>query len=176
MKHTTEEMKTLLEKIQKKYGFINQGDKFDNCRITKNEVMNIEIYNLIDKSIDNRYYKLRKLIDDNKLWGRFNFHYINSIVLSYSIENGIGDQYFHFPNSLDCNVFDDKCCLFVNTESSFDALYEKYKKKCEDYFIQIETNIKQAKIQMDKDNIEKMFNPNYENWCDVPDISTLLSQ
>lgn len=166
MKHTTEEMKALLEKIQKKYGFLYQSDKFDNCHITKNEVANIEVHNLIDKSIEKRHNSLYKLIEDNKLWGRCILQYVNPIVLTYSIENGVGGQYFHFPTSLGCNVFDDKCCLFVNTESSFDVLYEKYKKSCEDYFIKIETDIKQAKIQLNKDNIEKMFNPNYVNFLD----------
>lgn len=161
MKHTTEEMKALLEKIQKKYGFSHQSKKFDNCHITKNEVVNIEAHNLIDESINNRHNNLHKLIEDNKLWGRCIIQYVNPIILTYTIENGVGGQYFNFPNSLDCNIFDDKCCLFVNTESSFDVLYEKYKKSCEDYFIKIETDIKQAKIQLNKDNIEKMFNPNY---------------
>lgn len=160
MKHTTEEMIALLEKIQKKYGLFYQNEKYDTI-IGDKKPVKVEYHKLYDLSIKNKYEFLTHQINKNDLLSRCHIDYICPIVLTYDTENDVGGQYFHFPALMKGNIFDEKNLYNINTESSFDALYEKYKKNCEDYFIKMEYDIKQAKVQLDKDNIEKMFNPNY---------------
>lgn len=164
MKHTTEEMIALIEKFQKKYGLFYQCEKYDtviDTIIGTKETVKVEYHKLWDLSIKNKYESLQHQINNNNLWNRCHIDYICPIVLTYDTENGVGGQYLHFPASMKGNIFDEKNLYNINTESSFDALYEKYKKNSEDYFIKVEYDIKQAKVQLDKDNIEKMFNPNY---------------
>lgn len=160
MKQTTEEMLALIEKIQKKYGFFYQCEKYENVIVGK-KTIKVECHKLFDLSIQNKHKFLMHQIDKNDLWDRCNINYVCPIVLTYDTNDGVGGQYLHFPTSLHCNIFDEKSCYDINTESQFDALYEKYKKSCEDYFRKIEYELKQAKVQLDKDNIEKIFNPNY---------------
>lgn len=164
MKHTTEEMIKLIEKIQKKYGLYYQCEKYDtiiDTIIGTKETVKVEYHKLYDLSIKNKYESLQHQINNTNLWNRCHIDYICPIVLTYDTENGVGGQYIHFPASMNGNIFDEKNLYNINTESSFDALYEKYKKNCEDYFIKVEYDIKQANVQLDKDNIEKLFNPNY---------------
>ena len=164
MKHTTEEMIVLIEKIQKKYGLFYQCEKYDTLIETiigTKKTVKVECHKLYDLSIKNKYESLQHKINNNNLWNRCHIDYICPIVLTYDTENGVGGQYLHFPASLNGNILNEKNLYNINTESSFDSLYEKYKKNSEDYFIKVEYDIKQAKVQMDKDNIERMFNPNY---------------
>ena len=165
MKHTTEEMIAILEKIKKKYGFFYQCEHYDNV-IGCKKTVKMECHKLFDLSVKKKHDSLRNQIDNNNLWCRCSLNYVCPVVLEYSTEDGVGGQYFKFPSSLNCNIFYDKNCYYINTESSFDALYEKYKKKYEEYYIKLEYDIKQAKIQANKDNIEKMFNPNYVSDAD----------
>ena len=173
MKHTTEEMIAILNKIQQKYGFFYQCEKYDNV-IGCKKTVKMECHKLFDLYIKNKHDILRNQIENNNLWNRCTLSYVCPVVLEYETEDGVGGQYFKFPSSLDCNIFYRKNVYNINTESSFDALYEKYKKKYEDYYIKLEYDIKQAKIQSNKDNIEKMFNPNYVSPAD--DFFTKLAK
>lgn len=174
MKHTTEEMKEMLISIKDKYDFIYQSQAYDNH--INGKVIKTEVHQLMDKSIQNKHNSLLKLIEDNKLWGRCTLQYVNPIVLVYYIEDGVGRQYFHFPNALDCNMFDEKNCLNINTKSSFDALYSKYKKGYDELYIKNEYDAKQALIEMRKENIERIFNPNYKSQIDCDDFFTKLAK
>ena len=171
MKHTTEEMKDMLYRIREKYDFIYQSQAYDNHKDGK--VIKTEVYQLMDKSIQYRHNSLLKLIEDNKLWGRCTLHYVNPVILVYYVEDGVGGQYFNFPNALDCNIFDEKSCLNINTESSFDALYSKYKKGYDELYIKNEYEAKQALIDMRKENIERIFNPNYKSFSEDDFFSKL---
>lgn len=171
MKHTTEEMIAILEKIHQKYGFFYQCEKYDT--IVDGKTVKRECHKLFDVAIKNKHDILRNQIEGNDLWNRCSLNYVCPVVLEYETEDGIGGQYFKFPSDINCNIFYEKNCYNINTESSFDALYEKYKKKYEDYYIKLEYDIKQAKIQASKDNIEKMFNPNYVS--DADDFFTKLA-
>ena len=134
MKHSTEEMIALIEKIQKKYGLYHQNEKYDtiiDTIIGTKETVKVEYHKLYDLSIKNKYEFLTHQINKNDLFSRCHIDYICPIVLTYDTENGVGGQYFHFPTSMKCNIFDEKNLYNINTESSFDALYEKYKKNCE---------------------------------------------
>lgn len=172
MRHTTEEMIAIIEKLQKKYGFLYQCEKYD--KIIGEQTIKMECHKLFDLSIKNKHDILRNQIDNNDLWNRCTLSYVCPVVLKYDTEDGVGGQYFHFPSKMDCNIFYRKNVYNINTESSFDALYEKYKKKYEEYYIKLEYDIKQAKIQLNKDNIEKMFNPNYVSPAD--DFFTKLAK
>ena len=173
MTHTTEEMKEMLNRIKEKYDFIYQSQAFDNH--INGKVIKTEVHQLMDKTIQNKHNSLLKLIEDNQLWGRCNLQYVNPIVLVYYIEDDVGRQYFHFPNALDCNIFDEKNCLNINTKSSFDALYSKYKKGYDELYIKNEYDVKQAIIEMRKENIERIFNPNYKSQIDCDDFFTKLA-
>ncbi len=174
MKHTTEEMKEMLNRIKEKYDFIYQSQAFDNH--INGKVIKTEVHQLMDKTIQNKHNSLLKLIEDNQLWGRCVLQYVNPIVLVYYIEDDVGRQYFHFPNALDCNIFDEKNCLNINTKSSFDALYSKYKKGYDELYIKNEYDVKQAIIEMRKENIERIFNPNYKSQIDCDDFFTKLAR
>jgi len=174
MKHTTEEMKEMLNRIKEKYDLAYQSQAFDNHINGKS--VKTEVHQLIDKSIEYKHNSLVKLVDENQLWGMCNLKYVNPIVLTYTIEDGVGKQHFHFPAALDCNVFDDKKCLFINTESSFDVLYAKYKKGYDELYIKNEYDAKQALIEMRKENIERIFNPNYKSQFECDDFFKKLAR
>lgn len=164
MKHTTEEMKEMLISIKDKYDFSYQSQAYDNH--INGKVIKTEVHQLMDNTIQNKHNSLLKLIEDNQLWGRCTLQYVNPIVLVYYIEDGVGRQYFNFPNALNCNVFDEKSCFNINTKSSFDALYSKYKKEYDELYIKNEYDAKQALVEMRKENIERIFNPNYKSHFD----------
>ena len=109
------------------------------------------------------------------MWDRCVLRYVNPIVLVYYIEDGVGRQYFYFPNALDCNIFDEKSCLNINIKSSFDALYSKYKKEYDELYIKNEYDAKQALIEVRKENIERIFNPNYKRPFNDDDFFTKLA-
>lgn len=173
MIHTTEEMKELLISIKNKYGFIYQSQAFDNH--IDGKVIKTEVHQLFDNTIQNKHNSLLKLIEENKMWDRCVLRYVNPIVLVYYIEDGVGRQYFYFPNALDCNIFDEKHCLNINTQSSFDALYSKYKKGYDELYIKNEYDAKQALIEMRKENIERIFNPNYKSQFECDDFFKKLA-
>lgn len=173
MKHTTEEMIEMLNHIKEKYGFIHQIQSFDNH--INGKAIKTEVHLLMDDTIQNKHNSLLKLIEENKMWDRCVLHYVNPIVLVYYIEDSVGRQYFHFPNALDWNIFDEKSCLNINTKSSFDALYSKYKKEYDELYIKNEYNAKQALIEVRKENIERIFNPNYQRPFNDDDFFTKLA-
>ena len=173
MIHTTEEMKEMLISIKNKYGFIYQSQAFDNH--IDGKVIKTEVHQLFDNTIQNKQNSLLKLIEENKMWDRCVLRYVNPIVLVYYIEDGVGRQYFYFPNALDCNIFDEKSCLNINTKSSFDALYSKYKKEYDELYIKNEYDFKQALIEMRKENIERIFNSNYKSQFECDDFFKILA-
>ena len=108
MKHTTEEMIALIEKIQKKYGFFYQCEKYDtiiDTIIGDKKTVRVEYHKLYDLSIKNKYEFLSHQINNNNLWNRCHIDYICPIVLTYDTENGVGGQYLHLPISMKCNFF-----------------------------------------------------------------------
>ena len=173
MKHTTEEMKEMLISIKNEYGFLYQSQAYDNH--IDGKVIKTEVHQLMDNTIQNKHNSLLKLIEENKMWDRCVLRYVNPIVLVYYIEDGVGRQYFYFPNALDCNIFDEKSCLNINTKSSFDALYSKYKKEYDELYIKNEYDAKQALIEVRKENIERIFNPNYKRPFNSDDFFAKLA-
>ena len=63
----------------------------------------------------------------------------------------------------------------INTKSSFDALYSKYKKEYDELYIKNEYNAKQALIEVRKENIERIFNPNYKRPFNSDDFFAKLA-
>lgn len=169
----TEEMKEMLISIKNKYGFLYQSQAYDNH--IDGKVVKTEVHYLIDNTIQNKQNSLLKLIEENKMWDRCVLQYVNTIVLVYYIENCVGRQYFHFPKALNCNIFDKKSCLYINTKSSFEALYSKYKKEYDELYIKNEYDVKQAIIEVRKENIERIFNPNYKSKFECVDFFKKLA-
>lgn len=162
-KENTKEMIDLFKKIGKKYNLKLQKEKFSTEKsATDHTIIKVECYKLFDKTIETKSDKLYNQINKYEILDLYGSPCVNSIVLTYNIENGIGDAEFLFPDGLNCgNVFDEKYCNKIKSESSFDKLYKKHKKEFEDYCQKYEYEIKQAIVQNRLEKIESMFNPNY---------------
>ena len=158
MKQYTKDMIKTLKKIAKKHNLRIEYEKFKAYDKNGKKIKTI-CYKLFDPDVEERY---NLLANKQEKLPFFVLPVIAEIVMTYTITNDVGDNYFEFtPDDLTKDIFIDfnKTLIHkITTEAQFDLRYKAYKKRFEDYYSKYDLAIKQEIMKIALERADSDFN------------------
>jgi hypothetical protein len=158
MNQQAKDMIKTLKKIAKKHNLKIGYENFKGSTLNGKKIKSF-CYKLIDTDVEEKY---NSLLSRTEKLCFFNLPNASYIVMTYTVTNDIGNNYFEFtPDDISCTIAMDLDLTQVNkitTEAQFDLKYKDYKKRFDDYYSKYDLAIKQEIMKMALERADSDFN------------------